>query len=218
MARVDLRVPFSDKDQAKALGARWDAAAKTWYVPSGVDKAPFAEWIEEGSSAEFNARSGRYFIAKAPHKCWKCGKETPVFGFLLPPGHEELDMDDDDPAKDVLAAVDYYAMPNYIDKLTPAVLSRMRALAPRYTRDFSQTTQDSYFMNHCERCGMKQGDFNLYSEPGSGLFPMTPEEAGRIELIEVQEEFACSGGMSMGDGTDLLAAYARKSKAACKEQ
>ena len=39
-----LTVPFGEKDEAKALGARWDATVKTWYVPQGVDAAPFEKW------------------------------------------------------------------------------------------------------------------------------------------------------------------------------
>ena len=34
-------VPFAEKDKAKALGARWDAARKVMVVPKGVDMAPF---------------------------------------------------------------------------------------------------------------------------------------------------------------------------------
>ena len=30
--RVDLRVPYSEKDEAKALGARWDPSMKKWYT------------------------------------------------------------------------------------------------------------------------------------------------------------------------------------------
>ena len=44
--RTDLKVSYAAKDQAKALGARWDPAKKTWYVDAGVDLAPFREWIE----------------------------------------------------------------------------------------------------------------------------------------------------------------------------
>ncbi|MDD2743994.1 MAG: exodeoxyribonuclease VII large subunit [Rhodocyclaceae bacterium] len=40
-----LDVQFKDKDQAKALGARWDAAAKKWYVPDGMELAPFNVWL-----------------------------------------------------------------------------------------------------------------------------------------------------------------------------
>ncbi|MFT3736801.1 MAG: DUF5710 domain-containing protein [Rhodocyclaceae bacterium] len=42
--RFDLKVPFAEKDAAKALGARWDAANKLWYVQDKPDMAPFAKW------------------------------------------------------------------------------------------------------------------------------------------------------------------------------
>ena len=50
-----LAVPFDQKDRAKAVGARWDPAAKKWYVPHGVDIAGFAEWWPDelrGQSAD----------------------------------------------------------------------------------------------------------------------------------------------------------------------
>lgn len=42
---INLKVPFNEKDQAKSLGARWNAEAKLWYVPQGVDAAPFEKWF-----------------------------------------------------------------------------------------------------------------------------------------------------------------------------
>jgi len=42
--RTNLKVPFAEKDQAKKLGARWDAARKIWYVDSTADMAPFSRW------------------------------------------------------------------------------------------------------------------------------------------------------------------------------
>ena len=35
--RTELDVPFSHKEEAKALGAKWDRTKKIWYVPSGVN-------------------------------------------------------------------------------------------------------------------------------------------------------------------------------------
>lgn len=49
-ANITLKVPFNEKDQAKALGARWNAESKHWYVPQGVDAAPFEKWITNSSS------------------------------------------------------------------------------------------------------------------------------------------------------------------------
>lgn len=45
MSNTFLDVPFKEKDEAKALGARWDAGAKKWYVPEGKDLAPFNDWL-----------------------------------------------------------------------------------------------------------------------------------------------------------------------------
>jgi hypothetical protein len=43
--RVDLHVPFSQKDLAKSKGARWDVARKTWYVVDPLDIRAFALWM-----------------------------------------------------------------------------------------------------------------------------------------------------------------------------
>ncbi|MED8143181.1 DUF5710 domain-containing protein [Escherichia coli] len=32
MTRIYINVPFHEKDEAKRLGARWDATRKTWYI------------------------------------------------------------------------------------------------------------------------------------------------------------------------------------------
>ncbi len=39
-----LHVPFEDKEEAKALGARWHRQAQAWFVPAGVDAAAFSQW------------------------------------------------------------------------------------------------------------------------------------------------------------------------------
>jgi exodeoxyribonuclease VII large subunit len=38
-----LNVPFSEKDRAKKLGARWNG--QSWYIPEHIDPEPFAEWL-----------------------------------------------------------------------------------------------------------------------------------------------------------------------------
>lgn len=44
--RVNLHVPYADKDQAKAAGARWDKTAKVWYAPPGADLDKLAPWTK----------------------------------------------------------------------------------------------------------------------------------------------------------------------------
>ena len=43
--RTYLAVPYDEKDDAKALGAKWDRQAKAWYVPAGMDLEAFAPWL-----------------------------------------------------------------------------------------------------------------------------------------------------------------------------
>jgi len=43
--RTYLAVPYKEKDEAKALGAKWDKDAKSWFVPAGTDLAPLAAWL-----------------------------------------------------------------------------------------------------------------------------------------------------------------------------
>jgi hypothetical protein len=73
--RTYLTCPFDEKDQAKALGARWDAAKKRWYIEDPKDLAPFARWLPEGGSPA--ATPGRVDTGKpvrtGPKEVVDCG-------------------------------------------------------------------------------------------------------------------------------------------------
>ena len=43
-SKTYLNVPFTQKDEAKAIGARWDAVEKKWFVPSDKDSTLFVRW------------------------------------------------------------------------------------------------------------------------------------------------------------------------------
>ena len=43
--RIDLNVPYAEKDEAKALGARWDRESQTWYAPSGTELGRLNRWL-----------------------------------------------------------------------------------------------------------------------------------------------------------------------------
>lgn len=46
-----IDVPYAEKAQAKALGAKWDRKEHSWYVPAGEALDPFAKW-DKSRSAE----------------------------------------------------------------------------------------------------------------------------------------------------------------------
>lgn len=49
--RINLVTPFAQKDEAKALGARWDSARKLWYIVDVEDLTPFLRWIPDLDAA-----------------------------------------------------------------------------------------------------------------------------------------------------------------------
>lgn len=40
-----LNVPFEDKDKVKAMGARWSANQRRWFVDAGADLNRFEKWL-----------------------------------------------------------------------------------------------------------------------------------------------------------------------------
>ncbi|KUZ76893.1 hypothetical protein WI37_16065 [Burkholderia ubonensis] len=58
-----LDVPFKQKEEAQGLGAEFEPESKKWFVPQGVDLAPFARWMPEtqelGSEADFEREAVR---------------------------------------------------------------------------------------------------------------------------------------------------------------
>jgi hypothetical protein len=49
--RINLVTPFAEKYAVKALGGRWDAAKKCWYIVDVDDLTPFARWIPDMAAA-----------------------------------------------------------------------------------------------------------------------------------------------------------------------
>ena len=43
--RIDLQVPYAEKDIAKSMGARWDMGRCIWYLENPDDLIPFIRWM-----------------------------------------------------------------------------------------------------------------------------------------------------------------------------
>lgn len=205
MPRVDLCVPYEDKDEAKRRGARWDAASRIWFVPEDLDPAGFERWLPTGGAP--NVRSPSYFLAASTRSCWRCRATSRVHGFILPRGHETLDVIDE-PGDECWETGEEPTLLCYLDYLLPAVAARIMALTPHYRVAYSRLTGSFYWMNFCEHCRAQLGDHETYCEPGQGFLAFTVEEARRINLTHVAEPFAASCG-SYSIGVTLFAKMRR---------
>jgi antirestriction protein ArdC/phage/plasmid primase-like uncharacterized protein len=50
--RQDLAVPYKDRSEAKAAGAKWDKEKKTWYAEAGADMEKLGKWKPENVRLE----------------------------------------------------------------------------------------------------------------------------------------------------------------------
>jgi hypothetical protein len=174
--RTYLDVPFSEKDQAKQLGARWDPPSKRWYVPPGLPLQPFERWLPDSSPMQMLAP---IWLVESVSACWKCHGRTRVF--CLACAGVQVD------AEGTVEGGDDGEMVFVSDLSTidPRIEPMLRASAPGYALDYSKTQDARVWMNHCARCGAKLGDFYLHEEPGGAFFPTTPEEERLLRFSEL---------------------------------
>lgn len=63
MDKTYLNVPYSQKDDAKSKGAKWDAHAKKWYVPHDANLESFRPWLPLVEERHLT-------IELVPNTCW----------------------------------------------------------------------------------------------------------------------------------------------------
>jgi len=63
--KVYLAVPYRERNQAKAAGARWDREAKLWYSPQGADLAKLESWLPGKALQPESGLSTREEFARA---------------------------------------------------------------------------------------------------------------------------------------------------------
>lgn len=73
--KVYLSVPYSEKEAAKGLGAKWDSSRKKWYAPKGekqlVERWPLNDSPIQGLKGEDRSYGGsQLFVDLVPRSCW----------------------------------------------------------------------------------------------------------------------------------------------------
>lgn len=172
-----LNVNYSEKDEAKAKGAKWNAELKKWYVKARCDYPKFKKWILKDEEDEVEIIFDYFYIIEGKRNCFKCGKETIVIGFGLENYyHIEFDRET------------FYSgeinIASEIEALSPEVLEYLKNKYHFYL-DYSKTTKSKYYANHCSHCNVLQGNFPLFGEVDSPFCVDSIEKAKELKLIKV---------------------------------
>lgn len=194
-----INVPYSEKDQAKELGAKWDPVKKSWFIPAELNQINFEKWLPKNNEKNIdgNIRSVGFFIIESLESCWKCKQDTPVFSFLLPENHQTKEYEDEDDEENdriIWKTENYKSIVSFVSFVNKKSIEIIQKFSSHYYFDFSKQSSGSYYMNHCNNCNSKLGDFYMHSEPSGAFKPMTNEEAGVIKLYWFNEVFEASVG------------------------
>lgn len=68
--RLYLAVPYAEKNEAKALGAKWDKDVKEWYVPAQVDQSVFSRWFKDTRTTQLAPQDPVSEFALALQDAW----------------------------------------------------------------------------------------------------------------------------------------------------
>ncbi len=62
-----LDIPYEDKEEAKALGAKWSKNKGSWYVLEGTNLEPFAKWTKEEQSQSIDTIAEKKTFLAVPY-------------------------------------------------------------------------------------------------------------------------------------------------------
>jgi len=86
--------------------------------------------------------------------CYNCNKENEIIHVYLERNNESNKEEDNQNIG--LIELDYLNNDN--------IGKKINKLFPYFFKDHSKTAEESYYMNHCQHCGAKFGDWFVYLE------------------------------------------------------
>jgi len=185
-AKIYLNVPYKEKDVAKSMGARWDVQVKKWFFEGQLKEiAEFGKWIAEGYEQTLIVYEC-FHIIESLRTCFRCSKNTRVIGFGIGDHSILIDNEDgtysiDDPEELPETDNDIYLAWSAIEEnIPPLILSYIK---DKYSvKTGRSNVAGECFANHCDYCGVIQGNNYLFDED-SPLNTMTPVKEDLIKRM-----------------------------------
>ena len=186
---VFLNVPFVEKDEAKALGARWDGTVKKWYVQNREDYPKFQKWILPDDYEQCAVLCDYFYIVEGSHTCFKCGAQNRVVAFATGNCYffyhpEEYENQVPQYVEDDLQIESFLEPLNII----PGALDYLKTTY-NFHLGFSKFLKKNYFANHCNKCKVIQGQNFLFYEIDSPFIVRNSKSAEALSFHRVQLPF-----------------------------
>lgn len=193
-----LNVPYSEKDEAKALGAKWNPDLKKWYVYNRKDYYKFSKWIKRPNNEDC-ILCDYFYIVIGNRECFKCKNKTQVIGFGIEK-YIQIWYDEENDTEEFFYINKDIHISEFIHSLPKTVYDYLESNFG-FQLAYSQFMNTKYYGNHCSNCGVLQGNNFVFHEVDSPFFIDSVEKARDLKLLRVQLPYDIPISDNMGYGS-----------------
>ena len=206
---IYLNVPFQEKDQAKSLGARWDAMAKKWYIPDNLtdQEEKFARWSENPNFANTAADNLSQPPHSTHHEIQSSNNPSTALNFSASPEQAVKSIPENFQATNVFD--DYQP---YLEPSQQTATEKGQALS-RFLKRIQQTLRQNFAGGHwvvAEISSIQDSRGNLYLELSEND-PQTGQMKAKIraqiwknQAGFLTQKFVSETGMNLEIGQKVL--------------
>lgn len=213
--KLFLKVPYSEKDSAKSLGAKWDPKLKLWFCEGALAEFnKFYKWLPDATVLVFN----EFYIIEGHRICYHCHKNIPIIGLGI--GKHTLVPDDDDysiedPDTDFEDDNEIHLAWFQSESDVPPLLRRFLSKYYFVRTQYSKTIDGKTYANYCPYCKVLQGNHFVFDEPNSPLVAIPDESTLKdkiqklhIHAIAINEALPLNVDIGYGSEDWSYSAYA----------
>ncbi|WP_067143520.1 DUF5710 domain-containing protein [Oceanivirga salmonicida] len=186
--KIYLNVPFSEKEEAKNLGAKWNPKEKKWYYEGNISNlSKFGKWILPENFYCLSFVFGYIYLIFAKRNCFKCKKDTTVVGIGVTDYITIYDNEDE--PRDFYIESSHYPKMSKIFDFNIGLPKSLLILLKKYGvyEDYSKIAGKT-ICNHCNHCGILQGNnyiFEEYNRPFNPVFETEEELKNKVKEMNI---------------------------------
>lgn len=192
---IPLDIHTDDIAEAVCQGAHYDADSNVWYVEEHELTEALGRYAYDMDDC--NIVAPYYLVVSTKITCWSCHQPTRVLAVMFT---RYLRKSQDGKGWE---SVKRNSFVFHINQLPEAIKKNIKA--SNYYVDKSKTTGLRYWMNHCEICGERLGDYELFCLAEDAFRLMTVEHLLHSNVRKVNKLFvSMAGNPAEGKQTDVV--------------
>lgn len=139
-------------------------------------------------------KADSFHIATSNFSCWDCKKDSEVYAIFV---KNLYDIAEESELEEAVSLTYIASLNSEVDQLLQTLTNG------RFSLDYSFNADEQYYMNHCQHCSAKIGDFYLFKS-GNVFSPSTLEDYQKLKLVFYNLPIFTDSGYNMGTAVNVF--------------